>query len=304
MLLYVADAVDPDERAEIDRLLSSGDADALAARAEADRAFAAVADGVEPVEPKAATLERVMAGVESPHAETGEDDAPAARIGPSWLRPAAVLLVGVAVGVAATAGYFADHAPPSRIASLTGDLADVRDRLAARDRRLAQLEDRLTEQAAVIRAQTDRLESQQDELEAQTQLIARQRRRLDDASSTLALLLSPSLRSVELAGTDEQPAATGRLLWDPGANELRLFTADLVRLADDRDYQLWFVPESGDPISLGVFDVDDAGLGTLRESLPDVAAQNLKLAAISLEPAGGSRAPTGPIVAAGEIPSP
>ncbi|MDX1636239.1 MAG: anti-sigma factor, partial [Marinobacter sp.] len=64
-----------------------------------------------------------------------------------------------------------------------------------------------------------------------------------------------------------------------------------------KDYELWIVPESGNPLSLGVVPVG----GVYQVTLTDEARQALsssRTLAISLEPAGGSPtgAPTGPIL--------
>ena len=64
-----------------------------------------------------------------------------------------------------------------------------------------------------------------------------------------------------------------------------------------KDYELWIVPEDGQPLSLGVIPVGD----TYRVTLDDEARKllsNSRTLAISLEPVGGSPTgqPTGPIL--------
>jgi anti-sigma-K factor RskA len=68
------------------------------------------------------------------------------------------------------------------------------------------------------------------------------------------------------------------------------------------DYQLWLIPEGGQPIALGIL----AGDGVQAMELPQalVRAIDAKASlALSLEPEGGSPTglPTGPVLASGKI---
>lgn len=67
--------------------------------------------------------------------------------------------------------------------------------------------------------------------------------------------------------------------------------------AQDRDYELWVVPENGTPLSLGVVPVGEVYQVTLDDEARAALSQSRTLA-ISLEPRGGSPtgAPTGPIL--------
>ncbi|MDX1636304.1 MAG: anti-sigma factor [Marinobacter sp.] len=81
------------------------------------------------------------------------------------------------------------------------------------------------------------------------------------------------------------------------ANQLRMRPVAATQAEAGKDYELWIVPESGNPLSLGVVPVG----GVYQVTLTDEARQALsssRTLAISLEPAGGSPtgAPTGPIL--------
>lgn len=64
-----------------------------------------------------------------------------------------------------------------------------------------------------------------------------------------------------------------------------------------KDYELWIVPQDGQPVSLGVIPVGDTYQVTLDDKTRALLASSRTLA-ISLEPVGGSPtgAPTGPIL--------
>jgi anti-sigma-K factor RskA len=108
------------------------------------------------------------------------------------------------------------------------------------------------------------------------------------------LLRDPETRVVTLHGTGPSPAATGRILWNP-ARGGQLFVANLPPAPAGKAYELWTIAEA--PRPAGVFQVDAAGRATHPvEAAP--AGTTVKVFAVTLEPAGGVPAPTGPIVLA------
>jgi anti-sigma-K factor RskA len=61
-----------------------------------------------------------------------------------------------------------------------------------------------------------------------------------------------------------------------------------------KEYQLWFIVGSNAPMPGKTFAPDDAGHGRLRDQVPQHALDSAVFA-ITLEPAGGSPAPTSQI---------
>jgi anti-sigma-K factor RskA len=80
-------------------------------------------------------------------------------------------------------------------------------------------------------------------------------------------------------------------------NQLRMRPVAATQADIGKDYELWIVPDSGSPLSLGVVPVGDVYQVTLTDEARNLLSQSRTLA-ISLEPAGGSPtgAPTGPIL--------
>jgi anti-sigma-K factor RskA len=83
----------------------------------------------------------------------------------------------------------------------------------------------------------------------------------------------------------------------PGDRRLRLRPVAATGPEAGKDYELWVVPEDGQPLSLGVMKLGDVYQITLDDDARDALSRSRTLA-ISLEPEGGSPtgAPTGPIL--------
>lgn len=202
----------------------------------------------------------------------------------------------------------------NQIDEQSGQIATQRDQLAEQ-------RGTLTEQAERIQAQQERLAAQAAEVErvafsVQAQravtdelrtLFAGQRndlmvlmRREEEVNRVLSLLSAPRLEAYILAGTDSAPDAAGRMFYDPQTGRLRLTIDGLDPVAAGQTYQAWFVLDdgAGGPVSLGVFNTNNAGEVVFEATL-DATPEQIALAAVSVEPAGGVPAPTGAIVIAG-----
>ncbi|MEH6354793.1 MAG: anti-sigma factor [Marinobacter sp.] len=116
------------------------------------------------------------------------------------------------------------------------------------------------------------------------------------------LLVQPSSEApqMQLSGAIVQ-AGIGDPLWlvsETGRNNLLKLRSVAANAAEaDKDYELWIVPEDGQPLSLGVIAVGGVHQVTLTDTARQALSQSRTLA-ISLEPLGGSPtgAPTGPIL--------
>ena len=103
---------------------------------------------------------------------------------------------------------------------------------------------------------------------------------LESQEKTLAALLRGN--GVELAGRE---GAAGRVV--PTPEGLMLVVAGLPRAPSDRTYQLWVIRD-GRPSSAGTFDASEDV--TVVESKHKMRGRDV--AAVTLEPKGGSRRPT------------
>jgi len=113
--------------------------------------------------------------------------------------------------------------------------------------------------------------------------------------SAAELLRDPATQILTLRGVGPRPQATGRVVWH-AVNGGHMFVANLSPPPAGKAYELWTISE-GAPQPAGVFQVDAQGRGSHRIAPVD-AAKPVKVFAVTLEPAGGVPAPTGPTVLA------
>jgi len=105
-------------------------------------------------------------------------------------------------------------------------------------------------------------------------------------------------RIINLAGQGNTPQASGRIFWDEAARVWRVYVENLPPVPTDRAYQLWFVPQGGNPLSAQVFNTQADGSALFDLQLPP-GATTLMAAAVTTEPAGGLPQPSGAFVLSG-----
>ena len=141
---------------------------------------------------------------------------------------------------------------------------------------------KLRSQLALVRADLERVQAENQEL-----------------ARIMDIVGSPRLRVVALGGQAGTPGAEGRVLWSPEGKKAVLYAYGLPKPPAGKDYQLWVI-EGSTPRSEGVFPVDEKGQA--QHVLPEVpAAGGVGAFAVTLEPAGGLSAPSGPMVLLGSV---
>lgn len=99
---------------------------------------------------------------------------------------------------------------------------------------------------------------------------------------------------------DEQASASMLVTFDPKSRQLTLQRVGSYQEAADKSLQLWALPPSGAPRSLGVLSQDKL----LKLAADQQAVGGVPALAISLEPLGGvpsERGPTGPVLFKGAL---
>src|ERR1041385_7985758 len=106
------------------------------------------------------------------------------------------------------------------------------------------------------------------------------------------LVTSPGARVRELKG-DLGVAATATVAYD--TNGRAILVADkLPNVPQGKAYQLWFIVSNKPPLPSKTFAPDSNGKGVLKVEMPREALDS-PVFALTVEPAGGVTAPTGPI---------
>jgi anti-sigma-K factor RskA len=137
----------------------------------------------------------------------------------------------------------------------------------------------------------------QDELNQQEVAMKQQMAVTERARAIAALFSSPKTVTVNLAAKSPITIGSGRVVYNSQQGAL-IYAGTLPPLAADKSYELWVIPQTGNPIAAGVFSVDANGDGTVV--LPKIpAGVSAKAFAVTIEPAGGGAAPTGPMAQVG-----
>lgn len=118
--------------------------------------------------------------------------------------------------------------------------------------------------------------------------------RLGALEEAVDAITAPSAHPVALHGEDLYADAVVRAWLDPVEGRIALAADALPRVPADRTYQLWAVTGEG-PRDLGVFAADAEG-SVLVVIRMQIASMEGVVLAVSVEPAGGMPAPSGPIV--------
>ena len=114
------------------------------------------------------------------------------------------------------------------------------------------------------------------------------------ARATVALLQDPATRVVALGGLAAAPGASGREVWNEKLGG-RVYITGLPPAPAGKTYELGTIAGAA-PRPAGLFDVDPRG-AAVRPVAP-AGDGPVKIFAVTLEPAGGVPAPTGPMVLA------
>jgi anti-sigma-K factor RskA len=137
----------------------------------------------------------------------------------------------------------------------------------------------------------------QEELDRQEVATKQQIAVTERMRTIVALFTSPQTVTVNLAAKPPIATEPGRVMYNSKQGAL-VYVGTLPQLAADKSYELWVIPQTGNPIPAGVFSVDPNGEGNVV--LPNIpAGVSAKAFAVTIEPSGGTAAPTGPMAQVG-----
>ena len=261
LALYALDALDASEARALETHLGTC-ATCGAELVELREAAALLAHASTPAEPRAEVRERILEGARNASQGGQPVAGTSAKVVP--LRSSTVARLWPNVLRLAAAVAF--------VALLTGVIVFWR-RDARSRREIAQL--------------SHQINTQQHELLRDRDVLARQR-------EALALLNSPGMKRMDLAGTQTAKNARATFVFDRETGRSVLMTEGLPAPPADMAYEVWFIPKGHSPMPGKMFTVDSAGHAMISDHVPMEARENAVIA-ITLEPKRGSAAPTGAI---------
>jgi len=143
--------------------------------------------------------------------------------------------------------------------------------------------------------------SLRSELDTQNSRIAMLTERAQNYIRVTAVLQAADTQIRPLSGTGDAPEAFGRVYIDPDTNEGMLMVRNLPPLPQGRNYQLWVAGNDGTRESAGILTwTDKAGNGYTFIKCPEKLSRWQSFG-VTMEPAGGSPAPTGSRMLGGTI---
>jgi anti-sigma-K factor RskA len=119
------------------------------------------------------------------------------------------------------------------------------------------------------------------------------RKDLEQSQEFVQLVTSPGARVAELKSSAVGAGATATVAYDSNGHAM-LVASNLPSLPQGKAYQLWFIVGNKAPMPGKTFAPNSTGQGVIKEQMPREAL-NSPVFAVTVEPAGGVAAPTGPI---------
>jgi Anti-sigma-K factor rskA len=140
---------------------------------------------------------------------------------------------------------------------------------------------RISERNAQLRAQVQKL--------TQDSALARE---------IVAMIEDPALPRMTLVSAKTPPQPQVKTIYQQEKGHVLLMANNLPALPDDKVYELWLLPANGSaPMPAGTFTPDPKG-GTMMMHAMESGGVEAKAFAVTVEPRGGSKSPTMPIVLA------
>ncbi|MFN2432227.1 MAG: anti-sigma factor [Gemmatimonadota bacterium] len=271
------EGLDDAEQAELERELEIRGAEGQAELARLREAIAGIAASAPAAVPSAALRERVLARVENEEGGVG---------------PAVLALRERPAGLAAGRGWMLGAAAAACVALLLAVWnVRLRDRLEEGEREFVEARERA---AAADSAAAARVAAADSAAAVRVAVADSAAAVLEAYRRDLEALVSPTGSAHTLVGTENQPGARARVFVDPATSRVILFVYALPVLTPGSVYELWAIRD-GTPVAVGTFQTE-AGRSA-RIELPDAGVlAGADTLAVTVEPAPGTAAPTGPMV--------
>ncbi|HEX5433945.1 MAG TPA: anti-sigma factor [Candidatus Angelobacter sp.] len=112
----------------------------------------------------------------------------------------------------------------------------------------------------------------------------------------MAMLNDPQAVRMTLVAAKTPPQPQVRTVYKPERGHLLLMANNLAPLPNDKVYEVWLLPANGSaPMAAGTFEPDKKGNTLMLHAMENPGIQ-AEAFAVTIEPRGGSRTPTMPMV--------
>jgi anti-sigma-K factor RskA len=116
------------------------------------------------------------------------------------------------------------------------------------------------------------------------------------AKEVLAMFTDPKAQHMTLVSAKTAPPAHIKTIYQKDKGHILLLASNLAPIPDNKVYQLWMLPAAGGPpMPCGTFRIDSQGNGMMLDTT-EAEGVEAKGFAVTVEPVGGSKAPTMPIM--------
>lgn len=122
---------------------------------------------------------------------------------------------------------------------------------------------------------------------------------LVDDQRVIAAIRAGHAQLIPLSAAKDQQGE-GAIVWDRANDRWILIARGMKPLPAGKAYELWFIAKDGRKVAAGTFRPDAAGNARHERDVPPQLGPAIALGAVTLEPAAGVEAPTGPIVLSGK----
>lgn len=109
----------------------------------------------------------------------------------------------------------------------------------------------------------------------------------DKMNADMAIIQDPSMAITTLIAADSTKPYKARVYWNKLNGQAFIDVQNLPAPSAGNQYQLWAMVD-GQPVNAGVFSLDEAGM----QKVKTIAGLNVAEWTVTLEPKGGSPAPT------------
>jgi anti-sigma-K factor RskA len=265
LALAAIDRLEGDEARAVSEHLRAG-CDECEAELRAFReAAASLALALEPAGSPARIMHRLEERLASPAASSAWSRAIPPRSGLTAWRVATGIAAAAFVAVSVFAGLLVNTAAHSH--------REFEQQIAAREAQLYQLRSQLV--------------SSHQEVDTLKRVL-NERARLDQ------ILLAPDVRLTRLESLKPAPGSAGLVAVSTANGTALIQVTGLPVTPAGKTYELWWITKERGPVKAGLFQVQRPGT-VIAAAEPPPAGQHALLSAVTLEPAGGTSSPTGPM---------